>query len=189
MDFMSGLPRASSSQDAVWVIVDRLTKTAHFLPIKMTYSMDPLAELYIKEIVRLQGISVSIMSDCDPRFTFRFWRSLQEAPGTKLTFSTAFHPQTDRQTERMIQTLEDMLRLYFLDFKGSWIQYISLIEFAYNNSYHASIKMAPYEALYGRRCRSPLYWDEIGERKLLGLEIVQDTCEKITVTKQRLAAA
>jgi transposase InsO family protein len=186
MDFVSGLPRASSSQDAVWVIVDQLTKTAHFLPIKMTYR---LAELYIKEIVRLHGISVSIVSDHDPRFTSRFWRSLQEALGTKLTFSTAFHPQTDGQTERTIQTLEDMLQLCVLDFKGSWIQYIPLIEFAYNNNYHASIKMAPYEALYGRRCRSPLYWDEVGERKLLGPEIVQDTCEKIIVIKQRLAAA
>jgi hypothetical protein len=189
MDFVSGLPRASSGQDAAWVIVDRLTKTAHFLPIRMTYSMDRLAELYIKEIVRLHGIPVSIVSDRDPRFTSRFWRSLQEALGTKLTFSTAFYPQTDGQTERTIQTLEDMLRLCVLDFKGSWIQYIPLIEFAYNNSYHASIKMAPYEALYGRRCRSPLYWDEVGERKLLGPEIIQDTCEKITVIKQRLVAA
>jgi hypothetical protein len=150
---VSGLPRASSSQDVVWVVVDRLTKTTHFLPIMMTYSMDKLAELYIKEIIRLHGILVSIVSDQDPRFTSRFWRSLQEAPGTKLTFSTAFHPQT----ERAIQTLEDMLRLCVLDFKGSWIQYIPLIEFTYNNSYHASIKMAPYVALYGRRCRSPLY--------------------------------
>jgi hypothetical protein len=152
MDFVSGLPRASSGQDAAWVIVDRLTKTAHFLPIRMTYSMDRLVELYIKEIVRLHGIPVSIVSDRDPRFTSRFWRSLQEALGTKLTFSTAFHPQTDGQTERTIQTLEDMLRLCVLEFKRSWIQYIPLIEFAYNNSYHASIKMAPYEALYGRRC-------------------------------------
>jgi hypothetical protein len=189
MDFVSGFPKAQGGQDAVWVIVDRLTKTAHFLPIKMNYSMDRLAELYVKEIVRLHGVPVSIVSDRDPRFTSRFWRSLQEAMGTKLTFSTAFHPQTDGQTERTIQTLEDMLRLCVLDFKGSWIQYLPLIEFAYNNSYHASIDMAPYEALYGRKCRSPLYWDEVGERKLLGPEIIQDTCEKIAVIKKKLAAA
>jgi transposase InsO family protein len=162
MDFVCGFPRAPSGQDAVWVIVDRLTKIAHFLPIKMTYSMDWFAELYVKEIVRLHGIPVSIVSDRDPRFTSRFWRSLHEAMGMKLTFSTAFHPQTDGQTERTIQTLEDMLRLCVLDFKGSWIQYLPLVEFAYNNSYHASIEMAPYEALYGRKCRSPLYWDEVG---------------------------
>jgi hypothetical protein len=189
MDFVSGFPKAQGGQDAVWVIVDRLTKTAHFLPIKMNYSMDRLAELYVKEIVRLHGVPVSIVSDRDPRFTSRFWRSLQEAMGTKLTFSTAFHPQTDGQTERTIQTLEDMLRLCVLDFKGSWIKYLPLIEFAYNNSYHASIDMAPYEALYGRKCRSPLYWDEVGERKLLGPEIIQDTCEKIAVIKKKLAAA
>jgi hypothetical protein len=118
---------------------------------------------------------VSIVSDRDPRFTSRIWRSLQEALGTKLTFSTTFHPQTDKQTKQTIQTLEDMLQLCVLDFRGSWIQYIMLIEFAYNNSYHVSIKMAPYEALYGRRCRLPLYWDEVGERKLLVPEIIQDT--------------
>jgi hypothetical protein len=95
MDFVSSFPRASSGQDAVWVIVDRLTKTAHFLPIKMTYSMDCLAELYIKKIIRLHGIPVSIVSDHDPRFTSRFWWSLQEALGTKLTFNTAFHLHTD----------------------------------------------------------------------------------------------
>ena len=109
MDFVLSFPRASSGQDAIWVIVDRLTKTAHFLPIKMTYSLDRLAELYIKEIVQLHGIPVSIVSDRDPRFSSRFWRSLQEALGTKLTFSTTFHPQTDGQTKRTIQTLEDML--------------------------------------------------------------------------------
>ena len=116
---MSGFPQAFSGQDIVWVIVDRLTKTAHFLPIKMTYCMDRLAKLYIKEILRLHGIPVLIVSDHDPRFTSRFWRSLQEALGTKLTFSIAFHPQIDGQTERAIQTLEDMLRLCVLDFKGS----------------------------------------------------------------------
>jgi hypothetical protein len=92
--------------------------------------------------------------------------------GTKLQFSTAYHPQTDRQSERTIQTLEDMLRACVLDFNGSWAHYLPLIEFAYNNSYQASIGMAPYEALYGRKCRSPLYWDELGERRILGLDIV-----------------
>ena len=149
MDFVSGFPQASSGQDAIWVIIDWLTKTAHFLPIKMTYSMDQLAKLYIKEIVQLHGIPVSIVSDRDPRFTSRYWRSLQEALGTKLTFSTTFHPQTDGQTKRTIQTLEDMLWLCVLDFKGSRIQCILLIEFAYNNNYHARIKMAPYEDMRG----------------------------------------
>jgi hypothetical protein len=109
--------------------------------------------------------------------------------GTKLNFSNAFHPQTDGQSERTIQTLEDMMRASVLDFKGNWSQYIPLIEFAYNNSYQASIKMAPYVALYGRRCRSPLYWDEVGEQQLTGPKLIQETSEKITLIRQRLTEA
>jgi len=150
MDFISGLPRTQRNHDAIWVIVDRLTKSAHFLAIRMDYSLESLAELYIKEIVRLHGIPVSIVSDRDPRFTSRFWGSLQEALGTKLKFSTSFHPQTDGQSERVIQILEDMLRACIMEFEGSWDKHLALIEFAYNNSYQSSIGMPPYEALYGR---------------------------------------
>ena len=109
MDFVTGLPKTRKSADAVWVIVDRLTKTAHFLPIRMTDSMEKLCRLYIDEVVRLHGVPVSIVSDRDSRFVSRFWSGLQEALGTKLSLSTAFHPQTDGQSERTIQTLEDML--------------------------------------------------------------------------------
>ena len=189
MDFVCGLPRTSKNHDAIWVVVDRLTKSAHFIPIRMNYSLDKLAELYVNEIVRLHGVPVSIVSDRDPRFTSRFWGSLQKALGTKLNFSTAFHPQTDGQSERTIQILEDMLRACVLDFKGSWIDHLTLVEFAYNNSYQASIGMAPYEALYGRRCRSPICWDEVGERKILGPEIVLRTCEKIVLIRERLRVA
>ena len=108
--------------------------------------------------------------------------------GTKLNFSTACHPQIDGQSERTIQTLEDMLRACALDFKGSWNDYLILVEFAYKNSYHSSIKMAPYQALYGRKCRSPVCWDEVGERRILGPEIVQRTSEKIDVIGERLRA-
>ncbi|KAJ4701059.1 Retrotransposon protein, putative, Ty3-gypsy subclass [Melia azedarach] len=189
MDFVMGLPRTQRGHDSVWVIVDRLTKSAHFLPFKSTYSMDKMASLYVNEIVRLHGAPVSIVSDRDPRFTSRFWPSLQYAMGTKLNFSTAFHPQTDGQSERTIQTLEDMLRACVIQFKGNWDVYLSLMEFAYNNSYQTSIQMAPYEALYGRKCRTPICWDEVGERKLLGPEIVQDTNEKISVIRDRLKMA
>jgi hypothetical protein len=189
MDFLVGLPRTQAGYDAVWVIVDRLTKAAHFIPIKVKYSLEKLAELYLQEIVRLHGVLESIVSDRDPRFTSRFWKSLQQAMGTKLRFSTAYHPQTDGQSKRTIQTLEDMLRACVLDFSGSWARYLPLIEFAYNNSYQASIGMAPYEALYGRKCRSPLYWDELGERRILGPDIVQDTVDKVALIRQRLSAA
>ena len=134
------------------MIVDKLTKSAHFIPIRNSDSLDKLAQLYVREIIRLHGTLVSIVSDRDPRFTSRFWPSLHNALGTKLHFSTTFHPQTDGQSERTIQTLEDMLRACVMEFRGSWDTHLPLMEFAYNNSYQASIGMAPYEALYGRKC-------------------------------------
>ena len=119
MDFVSGFPLTQRKHDAVWVIVDRLTKSAHFLPVRLDYSMDRLEELYVSEIVRLNGIPLSIVSDRDPWFTSRFWKELQSAFGTRLNFSTAFYPQTDGQLEIVIQVLEDMLRGCVLDFPGS----------------------------------------------------------------------
>src|SRR5262249_33932218 len=151
-----------------------LTKSAHFLPVKTTY-----AKLYIERIVCLHGVPVSIVSDRGPQFISRFWRKLQEGLGTKLDFSTAFHPQTDGQSERTIHTLEDMLRICVIDLGGQWDWHLPLIEFAYNNSYHASIDMAPYEALYGRKCRSPVCWEEVGERRLAGSELIQITSERV----------
>ena len=171
------------------MIVDRLTKSAHFISVRINYSMDRLAELYVDEIVRLHGVPLSIVSDRDSRFTSRFWKELQSALGTRLNFSTAFHPQTDGQSERLIQVLEDMLRGCVMEFTGSWDRYIPLIEFTYNNSYQSSIGMAPYEALYGRRCRTPVHWTELNEHKVIGLDIVKDTEAKVQVIRQRLKAA
>ena len=189
MDFVVGLPRTQQGNDTVWVIVDRLTKSAHFIPIKISHNLNKLAELYVKEVVRLHGIPASIISDRDPRFTSRFWMSLQEALGTKLKFSTAFHPQTDGQSERTIQVLEDMLRASALDLGGNWDKQVPLMEFAYNNGYHTSIEMAPFEALYGRKCRTPICWDEVGERKLLGPELVQITTDNLQVVRANLKTA
>ena len=187
--FVTGLPRTKRGHDAIWVIVDRLTKSALFIATNNTYSLERYARLYVDEIVRLHGAPVSIVSDRDPRFTSRFWPKLQVAMGTRLHFSTAFHPQTDGQSERTIQTLEDMLRASVMEFKRSWDSYLALIEFAYNNSYRSSIGMAPYEALYGRKCRIPVCWDEVRERRLIGLEIVQDTTEKVNMIRERLKIA
>lgn len=189
MDFVTGLPRTPTGSDSIWVVVDRLTKSAHFLPIKITHPLDRLAHIYIKEIVRLHGVPSSIVSDRDPRFTSRFWGPLQEALGTQLRFSTACHPQTDGQSKRTIQTLEDMLRACTLEQQGSWDRYLPLVEFAYNNSFHSSIGMAPFEALYGRKCRTPLCWTELGEGKLLGPEIVQETTDQIRMIQDRMRVA
>ena len=189
MDFVTALPLTQRKHDAVWVIVDRLTKSAHFLPIRIDYSLERLAKLYIDEIVRLHGVPLLIISDWDQRFTSRFWKKLQEALGTKLNLSSAFHPQTDGQSERTIQTLEDMMRCVVIDFEGSWDRYLSLMEFAYNNSYQASIKMAPYEALYGRKCRTPLCWTELSEEKEIGVDLVQETKEKVKLIQDHLKEA
>ncbi|KAL0462923.1 UNVERIFIED_CONTAM: Transposon Tf2-11 polyprotein [Sesamum latifolium] len=185
----AGLPRTLRKHNAIWVVVDRLTISAHFLPIQQGDSLDKLAELYIAEIVRLHGVPVSIVSDRDPRFTSCFWGSLQRALGTKLHFNTAFHPQTDGQSERTIQTLEDMMRACIMEFKGNWDDHLPLMEFAYNISFHSSIGMAPYEALYGRKCRSPICWDIEGLRQMEGPNLVQETVEKIQVVKKCLKAA
>ena len=156
MDFITKLPKTSSGYDTIWVIVDRLTKSAHFLPIKETDKMEKLTRTYLKEIVRLHGVPISIISGRDRRFTSCFWQSLQKSLGTRLDMSTAYHPQTNGQCERMIQTLEDMLRACMIDFRKAWDIHLPLVEFSYNNSYHTSIKVAPLEALYGRKCISPL---------------------------------
>ena len=129
------------------------------------------------------------MSDRDPRFTAHFWKSFQKAMGTRLTMSTTFHPQVDGQFERTIQVFEDMLRACILDHKGSWEEHFPLVEFAYNNSCQASIQMAPYKALYGRSCKSPLCWTEVGESSITGPDLIRDTSEKVSLIQQRLLTA
>jgi transposase InsO family protein len=138
------------------VIVDRLTKSAHFIPVQTSYRPLEYAKLYISQIVRLHGIPRVIVSDRGSQFTANFWEHLHEGLGTSLVRSTAYHPQTDGQTERVNAVLEDMLRACVLSLKGSWESWLPLAEFTYNNSYQESIKMAPFEALYGRKCRTPL---------------------------------
>ncbi|GJR46677.1 putative nucleotidyltransferase, ribonuclease H [Tanacetum coccineum] len=189
MDFITKLPRTSSGYDSIWVIVDRLTKSAHFIPMNEKYKMEKLTRLYLKEIVCRHGVPVSIISDRDPRFASRFWRSLQKSLGTNLDMSTAYHPETDGQSERTIQTLEDMLRACVIDFGSGWDKHLPLAEFSYNNSYHASIKAAPFEALYGRKCRSPVCWSEVGDAQLTGPEMIRETTEMIVQIKNRLLAA
>nr|GEZ87801.1 putative reverse transcriptase domain-containing protein [Tanacetum cinerariifolium] len=254
MDFVTKLPKSSQGYDTIWVIVDPLTKSAIFTPIRETDPMDKLVRIYLKEVVTRHGIPVSIISDRDPllkgrksnvvadtlsrkereppfrvqalvmtigldllrqnlnaqtearklknikeedvggidrdpRFASNFWRSLQNALGTRLDMSTAYHPETDGQSERTIQTLEDMLRACAIDFGKDWVNHLPLVEFSYDNSYHATIKAAPFEALYGRKCRSPVCWIEVGEAQILGPELIQETTEKIVQIKQRMQAA
>ncbi|GKC19535.1 putative reverse transcriptase domain-containing protein [Tanacetum coccineum] len=147
-------------QDTIWVIVDRLTKSAHFLPMREDDTLEKLTRQYLKEVVSKHGVPVSIISDRDGKFTSHFWKSLHKALGTRLDMSTAYHPETDGQSERTIQTLEDMLLACVT---RRW----------------KSIKAAPFEALYGRKCRSPICWAKVGDSQLTGLEIIHETTERI----------
>ncbi|GKA42220.1 putative reverse transcriptase domain-containing protein [Tanacetum coccineum] len=160
MDLVTGLPRTLSGYDSIWVIIDRLNKSAHFLPMKKTDSMENLTQLYLKEVVCRHGVPVLIISDRDSQFVSRFWRSLQKALGTDVNISTAYHPETDGQNERTIQTF-----------------------------YHASIKAAPFEALYERKCRLPICWSRVGDSQLTGSELIREMTEKIVQIKNRLLAA
>ncbi|KAK1613818.1 hypothetical protein QYE76_019335, partial [Lolium multiflorum] len=147
MDFITGLPKSSRGNDSIWVVVDRLTKVAHFIPVKTTYQGPKLAELYISRIVSLHGTPKSIVSDRGSQFTSRFWQKVHEGLGTRLNFSTAYHPQTDGHTERVNQIVEDMLRACVLEYGSKWEDCLPYAEFSYNNSYQASLQMAPFEAL------------------------------------------
>ncbi|GKC70783.1 putative reverse transcriptase domain-containing protein [Tanacetum coccineum] len=189
MDFVTKLPKTSNGHDTIWVIVDRLTKSVHFIPTLETNSMETLTRLYIKEIVSRHSVPISIISDRDSQFISRFWQSLQSALGTQLDMSMTYHPETDGQSERTIQTLEYMLRACVIDFGKGWERHLPLVEFSYNKSYHASIKAAPFEALYGRKCRSPVSWAEVGDVQLTGPEIIYETTKKIVQIRQCLQAA
>nr|GEW54550.1 putative reverse transcriptase domain-containing protein [Tanacetum cinerariifolium] len=189
MDFITKLPKTTNGYDTIWVIVDRLTKSAHFLPMRETDPMEKLMKLYMKEVVTRHGVPNSIIFDRDGSFTSLFWKALHKALGTRLDMSTTYHPQTDGQSERTIQTLEDMLHAYVLDFGKNWDIHLPLVEFSYNNSYHTSIKAAPFEELYGRKCRSPVCWAEVGDAQLTGPAIIHETIEKTVQIKSRIQAA
>ncbi|KAK1666722.1 hypothetical protein QYE76_054881 [Lolium multiflorum] len=189
MDFVTGLPMTSKKKDMIWVIVDRLTKSAHFIAVNTKDTAEKLVDIYVKEIVSKHGVPKKIVSDRGSIFTSAFWKQLQEALGTKLDFSTAYHPQTGGQTERTNQILEDMLRACALNFGGSWEDHLPLAEFSYNNSYQSSIQMAPYEALYGRKCRSPICWFETGENKEFTPDYIKERQGVIEVIRDRLKIA
>jgi hypothetical protein len=188
MDFIVGLPRTRTGYDSIWVVVYRLTKAAHFIPVKTTYNSAVLAKLYMAWIVCLHGVPKKIVSDRGTQFTSHFWQQLHEALGTHLKFSSAYHPQTDGQTERTNQILEDMLRACALQDKIGWDKRLPYAEFSYHNSYQASLKMSPFEALYGRNCRTPLHWDQPGERQVFGPDILLEAEDNIRMVRENLKA-
>jgi hypothetical protein len=189
MDFSTGLPLTPKKKDMIWVIVDRLTKSAHFLSVNQKDSREKLVSLYVQEVVSKHGVPKTIVSDLGSVFTSAFWKQLHEALGSKLDFSTAYHPQTGGQTERTNQILEDMLRACALDFRGSWEEHLPLAEFSYNSSYESSIQMVPFEALCGRKCRSPICWYEPGASKEFHPDYVKEKQHVIDIIRDRLKIA
>ena len=179
----------ATKHNAILVVVDRLTKSAHFISVRDTYEVADVARVFINEIIRFHGVPKKIISDRDPRFTSRFWNCMQSALGTQLNLSTTYHLETDGQTERVNQVLEDMLRMYVMDQQSRWEKYLPLVEFAYNNSYHSSIGMPPFEALYGRPCRTSLSWDRLEDRIIVGLDLIQEMEDQVKLIRQRLKEA
>jgi hypothetical protein len=179
MDFVVGLLLTSHRHNAILVIVDKLTKSAHFIPVRDTYNVTDVAHMFVSEVICLHGIPKHIISDRDSRFNSRFWTSLQSALGTQLNLSTTYHPEIDGQIERVNQVLEDMLRMYFMDNQTHWEKYLPLVEFAYNNNFHSSIGIPPDEALYGRPCRTPLSWERLEDRVIVGIKLIQEMEEKV----------
>jgi hypothetical protein len=189
IDFIVDLPRTQSGYDSIWVVVYRLTKVAHFIPIKTTYSGLQLAELYMSRIVCLHGVLKKIVSDRGIQFTSKFWERLHETLDTQLRFSSAYHPHIDGQTKRVNQILEDMLRGCASQYERSCDKSSSYAEFSYNNSYQESLKIAPFEMLYGHRCRIPLFWSEAGERKVFGPNILQEVKKQVRMVRENLRVA
>ncbi|GJV51498.1 putative reverse transcriptase domain-containing protein [Tanacetum coccineum] len=190
MDFVTKLPKTTNSYDTIWVIVDRITKSAHFLPMRENDPMEKLMKLYMKEVVTRHGVPVSIISDRDGRFTSLFWKALHKALGTRLDLSTAYHLKTDGQSERTIQTLEDILRACVLDFGKNWDRHLPLVEFSYNNSYQDQHK--------GSTFSEALLWTESVDHKPVLAEvrepltdlpkIIHETTKNTSKSKATMAA-
>jgi hypothetical protein len=189
MDFITGLPTSTKQNDAIMVVVDKLSKSTHFIPVKSTCKAIDIANIFMKEIFKLHGMPKKIVSDRDTKFTSNFWKSLMAGLETKLLFSTAYHPQTDGQTERVNQILEDMLRMHVMHQPKKWEDYLPLVEFAYNNGYQESLKMSPFEVLYGRPCNTPVSWSNPVNIITIGPDMLKEMEQQVIQIKQNLKVA
>eukprot|EP00253_Pinus_taeda_P012175 PITA_12175 len=189
MDFITGLPKTKKGNDSIMVIVDKLSKAAHFIPVQSTYRAPQIAHVFMQNVFRLHGLPKVIISDRDVKFTSAFWRTLFADLGTQLNFSTAYHPQTDGQTERVNQVVEDMLWAFVMQQPTLWEEYLHLVEFAYNKGYHTSTQMSPFEVMYGRKCRTPTNWGGPEDKLNLGPEMLKEMEEMVKKVRMNLKAA
>jgi hypothetical protein len=174
MDFITKLPRNIKQHGSIMVVVDKLMKAAHFIIVKSAHKTTDIAEIYMREIAKLHGVPKTIVSDRDSKFTSNFWKGLFKGFGTSLNFSTTYHPEPDGQTKRVNWVIEDMLRMYVMDKPSKWEDYLHLVEFAYNNGYQTSLKMSPFETLYGRKCNKPVSWDNLVGRAVVGPDLLRE---------------
>jgi hypothetical protein len=179
IDFITKLPITMKQHDSIMVMVDKLTKETHFIPVNTTHKETHIADIYMKEVARLHGVPKEIVSDIDPKFTSNFWKGLFKGFGTNLNLSTTYNPESDGKTKRTYRIIEDMLRMYVMDQPSKWEDYIHLVEFSYNNGYQASLKMSPFEALYGRKCNTTVSWDNLTDRAVIGPELLKEMEEQM----------
>jgi hypothetical protein len=188
MDFITGLPITSKKHDSIMVVMEKLTKYAHLIPLKTTHRATDVANIFLKEVAHLHRIPKTIVSDRDSKFTSNFWKGLFKGFRMNLNFSTTYHPESDGQKKRVNRVVEDILRMYLMDKPSRWEDYLHLVEFAYNNGYHASLKMSPFEALYGRKCNTPVSWDNPADRAVIGLELLKEMEDQMIKIKWNLKA-
>jgi hypothetical protein len=179
MDFITGLPKSTKKNDSIMVVVEKLSKSAHIFPIKSTCKEIDIANIFMKDIFKLHGMPKEMVTDRDTKFTLRFWKSLMVGFETKLLFSIAYHPQIDGQVEKVNQIVEYMLRIDVMHQPKKWEDYLPLVEFAYNNGYEESLKMSPFEALYGRKCKIPINWINLVERITIRPDMLREMEQKV----------
>jgi hypothetical protein len=186
MDFITGLLRSAKQNDVIIAVVEKLSKSAHFIPIKSTCKAIDIYNIFIKEIFRVHGMPRDTISDRDTKFSSIFWKSLMVGLETKLLFSTGYHPQTNGHMERINQILEDMLRMHVMHQPKKWEDYLPLVEFAYKNGYQESLKMSPFEALYGRQCKIPISWGNPVDRITIRPDVLKEMEQQVIRIKQNL---
>jgi hypothetical protein len=189
LDFITGLPKNQKHNDSIMVVINKLSKSAHFIPIKSTFKAINIAEIFMKEIFRLHGTPKIVISDRDVKFKSAFWKELFGGINTKLNFSMIYHPQTYGQTERTNQIIEDMLCMYIRTKPSKWEDYLHLVEFGYNNGYQTSAKLSPFEVLYGRKCMTPISWDNLNDRLMVGPEMLQEMENTVRKVQRNLKEA
>jgi hypothetical protein len=189
MDFITEFPKSTRQNDAIMVVVDKFSKSTHFIPVKSTCKAIDIANIFMKDIFILHGMPREIVSDRNTRFTASFWKSLMVGLETKLLFSTTYHPQTDGQTEIVKRILEDLLRMHVMHQPKKWEDYLPLVEFSYNNGSQESLNMSPFESLYGRQCKTPITWSNPMDRITIGPDKLKEMEQQVIKIKQNLKIA